>query len=88
MDYQLGNECRSVPYHAQAQVGLVRLYHERWEIKPAYFALRHTLLDGHVTLDDGGLRVRCSTIGSVLSMPVSAGLCRLRLGCLLFRTGC
>jgi hypothetical protein len=27
---------------------LVRLYHERWEIESAYFALRHTLLDGRV----------------------------------------
>ena len=27
---------------------LVRLYHERWEIESAYFALRHTLLDGQV----------------------------------------
>ena len=27
---------------------MVRLYHERWEIESAYFALRHTLLDGHV----------------------------------------
>jgi hypothetical protein len=27
---------------------VVRLYHERWEIEPAYFALRHTLLQGHV----------------------------------------
>jgi hypothetical protein len=27
---------------------LVRLYHERREIESAYFALRHTLLDGHV----------------------------------------
>jgi Insertion element 4 transposase N-terminal/Transposase DDE domain len=27
---------------------IVRLYHERWEIESAYFALRHTLLDGHV----------------------------------------
>jgi hypothetical protein len=27
---------------------VVRLYHERWEIESAYFALRHTLLDGHV----------------------------------------
>jgi hypothetical protein len=27
---------------------LVRLYHERWEIESAYYALRHTLLDGHV----------------------------------------
>jgi hypothetical protein len=27
---------------------LVRLYHERWEIESAYFALRHTLLTGHV----------------------------------------
>src|SRR5207344_3137296 len=26
----------------------VRLYHERWEIESAYFALRHTLLNGHV----------------------------------------
>jgi len=26
---------------------LVRLYHERWEIESAYFALRHTLLAGH-----------------------------------------
>src|SRR5207244_4304833 len=25
-----------------------RLYHERWEIESAYFALRHTLLNGHV----------------------------------------
>jgi hypothetical protein len=28
--------------------GLVRLYHERWEIELAYLALRHTILDGHV----------------------------------------
>jgi hypothetical protein len=27
---------------------LVRLYHERWEIETAYYALRHTLLNGHV----------------------------------------
>jgi Insertion element 4 transposase N-terminal/Transposase DDE domain len=27
---------------------VVRLYHERWEIESAYFALRHTLLDGQV----------------------------------------
>ena len=27
---------------------LVKLYHERWEIESAYYALRHTLLDGRV----------------------------------------
>jgi Insertion element 4 transposase N-terminal/Transposase DDE domain len=27
---------------------LVRLYHERWEIESAYYALRHTLLSGRV----------------------------------------
>jgi hypothetical protein len=27
---------------------VVRLYHERWEIESAYFALRHTLLNGHM----------------------------------------
>ena len=27
---------------------VVRLYHERWEIESAYFALRHTLLNGQV----------------------------------------
>jgi hypothetical protein len=27
---------------------LVRLYHERWEIESAYYALRHTLLEGRV----------------------------------------
>ena len=27
---------------------MVRLCHERWEIEPAYFALRHTRLDSHV----------------------------------------
>jgi Insertion element 4 transposase N-terminal/Transposase DDE domain len=27
---------------------LIRLYHERWEIESAYYALRHTLLAGHV----------------------------------------
>jgi Insertion element 4 transposase N-terminal/Transposase DDE domain len=27
---------------------LVRLYHERWEIESAYYALRHTMLHGHV----------------------------------------
>ena len=26
----------------------MRLYHERWEIESAYYALRHTLLQGHV----------------------------------------
>jgi hypothetical protein len=29
-------------------LALVRLYHERWEIESAYYALRHTLLDGRV----------------------------------------
>ncbi|KPH97081.1 Transposase, IS4, N-terminal [Actinobacteria bacterium OV450] len=28
--------------------GLVRLYHERWEVESAYYALRHTLQDGLV----------------------------------------
>lgn len=28
--------------------GLVRLYHERWEIESAFLALRHTLLNGRV----------------------------------------
>jgi hypothetical protein len=28
--------------------GLVRLYHERWEIESAYYALRHTLMNGRV----------------------------------------
>ena len=27
---------------------VIRLYHERWEIESAYFALRHTLLNGRV----------------------------------------
>ena len=27
---------------------LMRLYHERWEIESAYYALRHTILAGHV----------------------------------------
>ena len=27
---------------------LVRLYHERWEVESAFYALRHTLLDGLV----------------------------------------
>ena len=27
---------------------VIRLYHERWEIESAYFALRHTLLEGRV----------------------------------------
>jgi Insertion element 4 transposase N-terminal/Transposase DDE domain len=27
---------------------LLRLYHERWEIESAFYALRHTILDGHV----------------------------------------
>jgi hypothetical protein len=27
---------------------VVRIYHERWEIESAYFALRHTLLEGRV----------------------------------------
>ena len=37
---------------------LVRLYHERWEIESAYYALRHTLLGGRVLRsgDEPGLR--------------------------------
>jgi hypothetical protein len=27
---------------------LIRLYHERWEIESAFYALRHTILHGHV----------------------------------------
>jgi hypothetical protein len=35
-------------YHRYPAAALVRLYHERWEIESAFFALRHTLLTGHV----------------------------------------
>jgi len=35
-------------YRRYPAAALVRLYHERWEIESAYFALRHTLLTGHV----------------------------------------
>ncbi len=35
-------------YRRFPAAAVVRLYHERWEIESAYFALRHTLLDGHV----------------------------------------
>lgn len=34
--------------HTDPAAALVRLYHERWEIESAYYALRHTLLDGRV----------------------------------------
>jgi hypothetical protein len=35
-------------HHADPADRLVRLYHERWEIESAYFALKHTLLRGRV----------------------------------------
>lgn len=35
-------------HHRFPAATVVRLYHERWEIESAYFALRHTLLAGHV----------------------------------------
>jgi hypothetical protein len=35
-------------YRRYPAAALVRLYHERWEIESAYYALRHTQLDGHV----------------------------------------
>jgi hypothetical protein len=35
-------------HRAYPAAGLVRLYHERWEIESAFLALRHTLLTGHV----------------------------------------
>jgi hypothetical protein len=35
-------------HHRYPALSLVRLYHERWEIESAYYALRHTLLNGHV----------------------------------------
>jgi hypothetical protein len=34
--------------HAFPAADLVRLYHERWEVESAFFALRHTLLNGVV----------------------------------------
>jgi hypothetical protein len=36
---------------------LIRLYHERWEIESAFYALRHTILDGRVlrSTDPDGL---------------------------------
>jgi len=34
--------------HTDPAPVLVRLYHERWEIESAYYALRHTLLHGRV----------------------------------------
>ena len=35
-------------YHRYPALALVRLYHERWEIETAYYALRSTLLNGRV----------------------------------------
>jgi hypothetical protein len=35
-------------HHTDPAAVLVRLYHERWEIESAYFALRHTMLHGRV----------------------------------------
>jgi hypothetical protein len=35
-------------HRADPAAELVRLYHERWEIESAYYALRHTLLGGRV----------------------------------------
>jgi hypothetical protein len=35
-------------HHRHPADRLVRLYHERWEVESAYFALRRTLLDQHV----------------------------------------
>jgi hypothetical protein len=35
-------------YRRFPAAAVVRLYHERWEIESAYFALRHTLLEGRV----------------------------------------
>jgi hypothetical protein len=35
------------PHHYPAEA-LIRLYHERWEIESAFYALRHTMLDGVV----------------------------------------
>ena len=35
-------------HHRYPALDLVRLYHERWEIESAYYALRFTLLNGHV----------------------------------------
>jgi Insertion element 4 transposase N-terminal/Transposase DDE domain len=35
-------------YRTDPAATLIRLYHERWEIESAFFALRHTLLDGRV----------------------------------------
>ncbi|XNR94547.1 IS4 family transposase [Streptomyces sp. R-74717] len=34
--------------HSDPAAALVRLYHERWEIESAFYALRHTLLRGRV----------------------------------------
>ncbi|WP_327427960.1 IS4 family transposase [Streptomyces sp. NBC_01236] len=35
-------------HRADPAAALVRLYHERWEVESAFYALRHTLLDGLV----------------------------------------
>lgn len=35
-------------HRSDPAAALVRLYHERWEIESAYYALRHTLLKGRV----------------------------------------
>jgi hypothetical protein len=37
-----------IDHRCYPALALVRLYHERWEIESAYYALRHTLLDGRV----------------------------------------
>jgi Insertion element 4 transposase N-terminal/Transposase DDE domain len=35
-------------HHRHPAPELTRLYHERWEIETAFYALRHTILTGHV----------------------------------------
>jgi hypothetical protein len=35
-------------HHTDPAAGLIRLYHERWEIESAFYALRHTLLNSRV----------------------------------------
>lgn len=55
-------------HRADPALRIVSLYHERWEVESAYFALRHTMFGGHVLFGRPG-RPRTRGLGDADGLP-------------------
>ncbi|WP_143044309.1 hypothetical protein [Nonomuraea jiangxiensis] len=56
-------------HRADPAAALVQLYHERWEIESAFFALRHTLLRCRVPRSKDPVGIEQGGMGPAYALP-------------------